>query len=544
MLKIFKFTHTLTNLCSHEKPNASVIHSPSISIGMNADFNPLDFPGLDGVDLIAEPESIMNEPTFQFNQNNSNPQPRQINAPGENDCLIGRGGGTNNHPGNKKYRELISKYKPMYHAASRTDKPVIANQVLQVWKNQSPPGRFLKQDQIGLFWFEVDDGKARSKTSQSLRELGKDEKQRRRNASNVAAAAQIQTVTRELAKADVAREVDSELRNLGISVASKECSLLEAGLANLDHTTVPALINRIRNIFGIEFSLEIANMSINTITASIYTSLTASIKNARRPPLAPVVAKSTTIGDILAAAQAVKTPPKSKVQIQQPVVKDDDSKPAAQPIHQPNTQLNKWRPEEDTQLRHQVADKGSRWSEIAECIENRNASQCRDRWIHHLAPGLKKGGWTAEEDERIKALHAKYGNSWSKIASGIQGRSDNSIKNRWNSWLRAQKAQQESVSSQDEIASITLLQMRESPLTLPDEEAFGLQVPQTIVTSQVQEKSESLSEAPSVKKRKVSDHSIEGKYSTNDEGSYRLVLVYVRNKCRFINTLLCTLSLL
>lgn len=102
----------------------------------------------------------------------------------------------------------------------------------------------------------------------------------------------------------------------------------------------------------------------------------------------------------------------------------------------------------------------------------------RERWVHHLRPGLKKGNWTLEEDELIKSLHSKYGNSWNKIAGQMQGRSENALKNRWNSWKRAQKVQDDpelensfssdSLSSEEEMASLSLLQLRESPLTLPE----------------------------------------------------------------------------
>jgi hypothetical protein len=119
----------------------------------------------------------------------------------------------------------------------------------------------------------------------------------------------------------------------------------------------------------------------------------------------------------------------------------------------------------------------------------------RERWCYHLKPGIIKGNWTTEEDELIKKMHAKYGNSWNKIAAHIEGRSQNSIKNRWNSWLRSSKVEdtemEHSISSEDEQASLSLLQLRESPLTLPLPESVAVTV------TQVKPQSD--------KKRKVSD---------------------------------------
>lgn len=93
-----------------------------------------------------------------------------IANPTTNDCLMGRGGGTNHHAGNKRYRALTETYKPRYLTASRPDKPVISMEVVERWRRQSPLGRFLKQDGSTGLWYDVGDKKAREKTSQALRE--------------------------------------------------------------------------------------------------------------------------------------------------------------------------------------------------------------------------------------------------------------------------------------------------------------------------------------------------------------------------------------
>mmetsp|Transcript_24002 Transcript_24002/g.36990 ORF Transcript_24002/g.36990 Transcript_24002/m.36990 type:complete len:768 (+) Transcript_24002:218-2521(+) len=92
-----------------------------------------------------------------------------VPTPGPHDVLYGRGGGTNHHSGNKKFRDLIDQYKPQYLKAKRLDKPGIAMMVVTKWRMLDPPGRFLKSVP-GNVWSDVGDAKAREKTSQALRE--------------------------------------------------------------------------------------------------------------------------------------------------------------------------------------------------------------------------------------------------------------------------------------------------------------------------------------------------------------------------------------
>ena len=76
------------------------------------------------------------------------------------------------------------------------------------------------------------------------------------------------------------------------------------------------------------------------------------------------------------------------------------------------------------------------WTKLASILPGRIGKQCRERWRNHLDPDINRNPWTPEEDELLLKLHEQFGNQWVKISSLIPGRSDNAIKNRWNSSLK------------------------------------------------------------------------------------------------------------
>ncbi|XP_039060166.1 transcription factor MYB33-like isoform X2 [Hibiscus syriacus] len=66
----------------------------------------------------------------------------------------------------------------------------------------------------------------------------------------------------------------------------------------------------------------------------------------------------------------------------------------------------------------------------------RCGKSCRLRWANHLRPNLKKGAFTQEEEQLIIELHAKMGNKWARMAVHLPGRTDNEIKNYWNTRIK------------------------------------------------------------------------------------------------------------
>ena len=103
----------------------------------------------------------------------------------------------------------------------------------------------------------------------------------------------------------------------------------------------------------------------------------------------------------------------------------------------PNTvsKKMKWTAEEDEILVSRIEKYGTgNWSLIAQELAGRTGKQCRERWTNQLNPNLNRENWTPSEDRILLQQQQICGNSWSKIAMFLPGRSSNSVKNRW-SWL-------------------------------------------------------------------------------------------------------------
>nr|AAO49417.1 MYB8 [Dendrobium sp. XMW-2002-8] len=103
-----------------------------------------------------------------------------------------------------------------------------------------------------------------------------------------------------------------------------------------------------------------------------------------------------------------------------------------------HTNKGAWTKEEDERLVAYIKVHGEGcWRSLPKAAGLlRCGKSCRLRWINYLRPDLKRGNFTEEEDELIIKLHSLLGNKWSLIAGRLQGRTDNEIKNYWNTHIR------------------------------------------------------------------------------------------------------------
>ncbi|XP_041006258.1 transcription factor MYB87-like [Juglans microcarpa x Juglans regia] len=104
-----------------------------------------------------------------------------------------------------------------------------------------------------------------------------------------------------------------------------------------------------------------------------------------------------------------------------------------------NVKRGPWCPEEDATLKEYLEKHGTGGNWIAlprKAGLKRCGKSCRLRWLNYLRPGIKRGGFTEEDDKIICTLHGSIGSRWSVIASQLPGRTDNDIKNYWNTRLK------------------------------------------------------------------------------------------------------------
>ncbi|KAI5019695.1 hypothetical protein ZWY2020_044583 [Hordeum vulgare] len=120
------------------------------------------------------------------------------------------------------------------------------------------------------------------------------------------------------------------------------------------------------------------------------------------------------------------------------------ARPSSGGVQQPKLRKGLWSPEEDEKLYCHIIRHGvGCWSSVPRLAGlNRCGKSCRLRWLNYLRPDLRRGSFSQQEEHLIVALHQMLGNRWSQIASHLPGRTDNEIKNLWNSCIKKRLRQQ------------------------------------------------------------------------------------------------------
>ncbi|XP_024995599.1 transcription factor MYB106-like [Cynara cardunculus var. scolymus] len=97
-----------------------------------------------------------------------------------------------------------------------------------------------------------------------------------------------------------------------------------------------------------------------------------------------------------------------------------------------------WTSEEDQKLLAYIQEYGyGSWRALpSKAGLQRCGKSCRLRWINYLRPDIKRGKFSLQEEQTIIQLHALLGNRWSAIAAHLPKRTDNEIKNYWNTHLK------------------------------------------------------------------------------------------------------------
>lgn len=271
---------------------------------------------------------------------------KRIGTPHENDVLSGRGGAINSHPGNQRFREMVRERKNQYNLArTKAEKARVANEVIDLVRNQNPPGRFLQRDQSSVtggvtWWVEVDEIKAMAKTSQALREgapsiraAHKDELQdtkRRRKSKKIN--------TSSAAQQKMLSSTSSSKRSHETMQQQQSATTSQVSHPNVDlNTPMPPLeLSKTRAIEQLKANVEAAKnssdmTSANTSTAPYNTTMVA-------PPSVPYSNLTNTTysyGRPVKRSRLSENLYLPRPQTQPHIVKPDEETPPLEPMPSP-----------------------------------------------------------------------------------------------------------------------------------------------------------------------------------------------------------------
>jgi len=101
-------------------------------------------------------------------------------------------------------------------------------------------------------------------------------------------------------------------------------------------------------------------------------------------------------------------------------------------------EIRKWIAEEDATLVGLVKQYGAHnWNTVSSHFDMRTATQCRQRWVGHLCPNIRRDVWTVEEEEMLLELLDEFGpNKWYKIKDAFFGRTEVELKNHYTMFMR------------------------------------------------------------------------------------------------------------
>ena len=135
--------------------------------------------------------------------------------------------------------------------------------------------------------------------------------------------------------------------------------------------------------------------------------------------------------------------------------------------------------EDDKQLEEIINGKDfNGWKSVAKQMPGFSPKQLRDRWHNYISPKNQFGPWTQEEDQIVIEKVKEFGTKWSLIASFLKGRSDNCVKNRWNSVLRERANAEQTFYSQhyppQQYYAMQQIQPRKDTTQSPNQNSKGL----------------------------------------------------------------------